>query len=254
MKDTNKLIIGNWKMNPQSRKEVEIIFNGISKSIKNLKNIEIVICPPFPFFFIKDKIKNKKIKLGSQDVFYEKEGSYTGEISTSMLSSFGVEYVIIGHSERRALGDTDNIINKKILSTLKAKMTPIFCIGEKDRDSNGFYLSFIKEQLIEGLASITKLQMKNIIIAYEPVWAIGSEALREATPAEFTEIRIFIKKIIADLYDMKTANEIKIIYGGSVNPINARFFLEEGSADGLLVGRDSLNPKKFCSIINLASK
>ena len=122
-----------------------------------------------------------------------------------------------------------------------------------ERES-GKTMEVCAEQL-EGIkAAITKEDWARIVIAYEPVWAIGSGALREATPAEFIEIRIFIKKIISDLYDIKTANEIKIIYGGSVNPINARFFLEEGSADGLLVGRDSLNPKKFCSIINLASK
>ncbi len=254
MKDINKLIIANWKMNPQSIKEVETIFTNVSKSIKNIKNTDIVICPPFPFLFLKAKIKNKFIKLGSQDVFYEKDGSYTGEVSTSMLNNFGVEYILIGHSERRSQGEGNEIINKKIITTLKAKMFPIFCIGEKERDNNGFYLSFIKQQIIEGLSNITKIQVKNIVIAYEPIWAIGANATREATSLEFIETRIYIKKIIADLYDIKTANEIKIIYGGSVNPLNARIFLEEGNADGLLVGRDSLNPKKFCSIINLASK
>lgn len=249
-----KIIVANWKMNPQGKTEAEVILKGISESIKNIKNTEIVICPPFPYLFIKEKIKNKKLKLGSQDVFFEKEGSYTGEISTTMLRNFGVEFVLVGHSERRSLGETDEIINKKIITTLKSKMIPIFCVGEKVRDTNGFYLSFIKEQIKEGLSGILKTQMKNIVIAYEPVWAIGSKAPRVATPAEFIEIRIFIKKIIADLYDIKTANNLKILYGGSVNPLNAEIFIKEGQADGLLVGRDSLNPKKFSAIINLANK
>ena len=251
MNGINKLIIANWKMNPQSKKEAEILFKKISILIKNIKNTEIIICPPFPFLFIKEKIKNKSIKLGSQDVFYEKEGSYTGEISAGMIKDFGAEYVLVGHSERRTLGDTDEQVNKKVLATLKSKMSPIFCIGESDRDTNGFYLSFIKQQIIEGLLNVPKPQMKNIIFAYEPIWAIGSSATRVATPVEFTEIRIFIKKIIADLYDVKTANSIRIIYGGSVNPLNAESFIKEGGADGLLVGRDSLNPKKFSAIINL---
>ncbi len=252
MRELNKIIVANWKMNPQSKKEAEIIFRGISAAVKNLKNIDIVVCPPFPFLFIKEKIKNKSIKLGSQDIFYEKEGSFTGEVSAPMLKNMGVEYVIVGHSERRAISDTNTIVNKKILTAIKSRIAPIFCIGESKRDTNGFYLSFIKEQLIEGLKDITKAQVKNIVIAYEPIWAIGSHAVREATPSEFTEIRIYIKKIISDMYDIKTANEIRIIYGGSVNPFNAEPFVKEGGSFGLLVGRDSLSPKKFSAIINLA--
>ncbi|OGJ06718.1 triose-phosphate isomerase [Candidatus Nomurabacteria bacterium RIFOXYB1_FULL_36_10] len=238
-------------MNPQSKKEAEIIFKNIFNNLKNIKKTEVIICPPFPFLFVKGKVKTKNIKLGSQDVFYEKEGSYTGEVSASMLRDFSVEYVLVGHSERRAIGDTNEIVNKKILAILKSKMNPIFCVGESVRDTNGFYLSFIKQQIIEGLVNVNKPQVKNMVIAYEPIWAIGSSADREATPAEFTEIRIFIKKIITDLYDVKTANEVRIIYGGSVNPLNAESFIKEGRADGLLVGRDSLNPKKFSAIINL---
>jgi triosephosphate isomerase len=252
MKETNKVIIANWKMNPYSKKEAEIIFKNISNSIKNLKNVEVIVCPPFPYLYIKEKIKNKKLKLGSQDVFSLQEGPYTGEVSIKMLKNLGVEYVIIGHSERRMIGDTNDIVNKKILITLKSKINPIFCVGENVRDANGFYLSFIKEQIEEGLKGVIKSQIKNIIIAYEPVWAIGDNAKREATPSEFLEIKIFIKKVIADIYDIKTANEIRIIYGGSVHPMNASIFIKEGGALGLLVGRDSLSPNKFSEIINLA--
>lgn len=235
------------------QKEAELIFKNVSASLKNIKNTKVIICPPFPYLFIREKIKSTKLKLGAQNVYFEKEGSYTGEISTQMLKNLSVDFVLIGHSERRAMGDTDHAINKKIIESLKSKITPIFCIGENNRDANGFYLSFIKQQILDGLSDIAKPQIKNVIIAYEPIWAIGSSATRVATPAEFTEIRIFIKKIISDLYDIKTASEIKIIYGGSVNPINAKLFLEEGGADGLLVGRDSLSPKKFSQIINLAN-
>ena len=252
MKEKTKIIIANWKMNPQKKLEAESVFKNVASLVKNVKHSEIVICPPYTYLNIKEKLKNKSIKLGSQDIFFEKEGSFTGEISGGMLKDQGVEYVIIGHSERRMMGDTNETVNKKMLAALKSNINPIFCIGENDRDSNGFYLSFIKEQIVEGLKQVSKLQVKKIVFAYEPIWAIGSSATRTATPVEFTEIRIYIKKIISDLYDIKTANEIRVTYGGSVNPLNAESFIKEGGADGLLVGRDSLNPKKFSSIINLA--
>ncbi len=254
MLNVNKLVVANWKMNPSSIKEVEFIYKGISSYLKKIKNVETVICPPFPYLYIPKKLKINNIKTGSQDVFNEKEGPYTGEVSFLMLKNFDVKYVIVGHSERRTLGDTNQDINNKILTILKGKATPIFCIGEKERDHNGFYLSYIKQQIIEALAGVMKSQIKNIVFAYEPVWAIGANATRVATVAEFIETRIFIKKIISDLYDIKTANAVRIIYGGSVNQTNAKSFIEEGGADGLLVGRDSLNIKKFKEIINLASK
>jgi triosephosphate isomerase len=247
MKSNPYFIIANWKMNPGTVKESQAIFNTVVKANKGIKN-NLIICPPYPFLFIGNNLKLKNISLGAQDVFEELDGAYTGEVSPKMLLSLGVKYVILGHSERRFLGDTNQIINTKILTTLKSKLKPILCIGEKTRDHNGFYLAFVKHQLIECLSEVPKAQVKNIIFAYEPVWAIGSKSLREATPEEFVEMKIFIKKIIADIYDLKTASLAKVIYGGSVNSLNAKNFIE-ASADGLLVGRDSLNPKKFQEII-----
>lgn len=240
-------------MNPANSKSAEKIFFDISKNINNKKN-EVIICPPYPFLFIKNKIKDKKIKLGSQDVFFEKSGSFTGEVSPSMLLDFGVSYTIVGHSERRSLGENNLLINKKIISLLKSKIRPILCVGETDRDHNGFYLSFIKSQIEEGLKNVPKNQIKNIIIAYEPLWAIGKEAKREATPKEFIEIKIFIKKILSFIYGPKIVDEVSIIYGGSVNSSNASSFIKDGDADGLLVGRDSLLPLKFLDIVKTINK
>lgn len=244
-----KLIIGNWKMNPQSLKEAEILFRDINKIAKDSKGASIVVCPPFPFLSIYNKQKYKKIVLGSQDVSIEEVGSHTGEVSAKMLASSGVSYVIVGHSERRSIGETNNIINKKLTNILKAKMSPILCVGEITRDNNGEYLKFIKDQIQESLVNISKAQLGNIIIAYEPIWAIGANAEREATAEEFIEIKIFIRKVISDIYGAKTAHNTKVLYGGSVNPKNSKEFLHHGGADGLLVGRDSLVVRKLNLII-----
>ncbi|MBK5215678.1 MAG: triose-phosphate isomerase [Candidatus Pacebacteria bacterium] len=246
----NRVVVANWKMNPPSQKEAEVLFKASHSLIKNIKNTKIIICPPFPFLFIAKKFKNKNVFLGSQNVSSEAEGSYTGEVSPKMLKNMGVSYVIVGHGERRLLGDTNEIVNKKILNLLKFKLFPILCVGENKRESDGRYLSFVEEQIKNSLFGIPGTQLKNIIIAYEPIWAIGKNATREATKDEFMEMKIFIKKIIADIYSPKIAHSIIILYGGSVNPQNTKSFIEDGGAEGLLVGRDSINPKKFGAILS----
>jgi triosephosphate isomerase (TIM) len=245
-----KIIIANWKMNPGSLRDSELILKGISTYIKNIKNIKVVICPPFPFLFAFKKLKSNKIFLGAQNVSSMTEGSHTGEVSPRMLIDVGVKYVIVGHGERRANGEDNNFINKKILNLLKFKLLPIICVGESSRDNEGFYLSFVRDQIKDCLKDVPKAQVKNIIIAYEPIWAIGKDATRGATKEEFIEMKIFIRKIISDIYDSKTAHSIAVLYGGSVNKDNAFYFANEGEADGLLVGRDSINPKKFGAILS----
>jgi triosephosphate isomerase len=249
---SKKLIVGNWKMNPQSIKDAEALFKGVALSAKDAKNADIVVCPPYPFLSDYKKLKTKKIKLGAQDVSEEKEGAFTGQISASMLASIGVSYVIVGHSERRLRGETNEMVNKKIIQTLKAKLVPIVCVGESVRDTKGDYLNFIRQQLRECLASLSKAQMKNIHIAYEPIWAISSNNGRQAVPEEFTEVRIFIRKVLSEIFDSKIAHSTLILYGGSVGPDDAGSFLIEGQADGLLVGRNSLSAKKFAGVIAAA--
>ncbi|HEY5588593.1 MAG TPA: triose-phosphate isomerase [Candidatus Paceibacterota bacterium] len=246
----NRIVVANWKMNPSSQKEAEVLFKESYSLAKNIKNTQIILCPPFPFLFISKKFKNKKVMLGSQNVSTEQEGSYTGEVSPIMLKNMGVSHVIVGHSERRRLGETNKIVNEKILNILKYKLSPILCVGESSRDADGKFLSFVEEQIKSSLAGVSSAQVKNIIIAYEPIWAIGKNATREATKEEFMEMKIFIKKIISDIYNSKIAHSINILYGGSVNPLNTKSFIQDGNADGLLVGRDSINPKKFGAILS----
>ncbi len=245
----NKIIIANWKMNPATNKEAESLFNLTKKKLPVLKNKTVVVCPPFPYLSIYKNFKSKKVLLGAQNVSPDEKGSHTGEVAPSMLSSFGVSYVIVGHGECRARGEDNFLINKKVLNLIKNNLIPVLCIGEKERDQEGAYLSFLEEQIKQSLYGVNKTTVKQIVIAYEPIWAIGQDAKREASKEEFMEIKIFIRKILADLYDPNTASLIPVLFGGSVNSSNSRYYVDEGGADGLLVGRDSLDSEKFEAII-----
>lgn len=243
-----KIVIGNWKMNPISKKEALFIFENVKKEALKFKKTDIAICPPFVFLPLLERIKTTKVKLGSQNFHAEEKGSFTGEISLKMLENFSIFYSIIGHSERRAMGEDNSLVNKKIKLALKEKITPILCFGEKVRDEAGEYLNVLKNQIEEALLNVNKKEIENIIFAYEPVWAIGKDALREANPEEFNEVCIFIKRVLLDKFGIK--NSPRIIYGGSVNPKNSLGFLQAG-AQGFLVGRDSLEPKNFLEIISI---
>lgn len=256
---SKKIVIANWKMNPITYKEAEKLFVANAKAVRNIKKTEVVFCPPVIFLpsllhLLKAKSNKQKAVLGAQNVFYEEKGAYTGEISAEMVYSIGGRYVILGHSERRSPpaggGETNEDINKKVRMALSTGLVPIVCIGEKERDENHKYLNFIKEQLEIALKNILKSSLSKVIIAYEPVWAIGKNAIREANPLEFLEMKIFIKKVLSIIFGVKTKMP-RIIYGGSVHPKNSEAFLKEGQADGFLVGRDSLDAKKFGEIISV---
>lgn len=248
-----KIIIGNWKMNPGNIKDAEKLFLGVAKSIISLKKTEVVICPPFTYIDRLRKV-SKKLSIGAQDSFGVDTGPFTGEVSPSMLYDIGARYVILGHSERRSLGENNNEINKKIKGALYAGLTPIICIGENDRDENHEYFNFVRDQIGECLDGISKNSLSKIIIAYEPVWAISTSMnQRDATAKDCEEMVIFIKKTLSDKFGAKIVLP-RIIYGGSVNEKDADSFLKNGGVDGLLAGRASLNVKKFVGIINVAEK
>lgn len=243
-----KIIIGNWKMNPLSSKEAEKLFDNMAKGMPKTKKTEVVICPPFVFLERMKKI-SKKITLGAQDAFYGDTGAFTGEISSEMLSLVGVKYVILGHSERRELGEKESDINKKIKSALSSQISPILCVGEKERDAEHNYFNYVKNELEEGLAGVSKNLISKIIIAYEPIWAISSTpSRRDATPEDSMEMAIFIRKIISDKFG-KDAYGTRIIYGGSVGVKNAGEFLSNGGVDGLLLGKTSLGSEKFLEVV-----
>jgi triosephosphate isomerase len=244
-----KIVIGNWKMNPSSLKEAEGLFKSITKNQKDYKNIDVVVCAPFIYLSNLSKIKSGKVALGAQDAFYEEQGAYTGSVSAKMLANLKVKYCIVGHSERRAMNETDEMCNKKINALLKVGITPILCVGEKERDLKHEYLNFVKNELIESLKGVPKSSLAKIVIAYEPIWAIGKNAVREVYANECQEMILFIKKVVASISSPSIAHNVRVVYGGSVNPNNSIDLSINGNADGFLVGRDSLDPKKFIKII-----
>jgi triosephosphate isomerase len=256
MKHTPALVIGNWKLNPSTAAEAKTLFGEIKKKLPKILTTKVVVAPPFLFIpvlaALGNKITKQKIALGAQDVFYEERGAITGEIGPGMLASFGVEYIIIGHSERRALGESDVQVNKKVQAVLKRKLIPIVCIGEKVRDSQGQFFNDIAIQLRSLAKDLTEAQLQKVIIAYEPIWAIGTGAT--ATVEDVKEMQLFIVSTLTKLYPRKAAEKIKLLYGGSVKESNAKSLYEEGGMDGFLVGGASLIASEFIAIIKATQK
>ncbi len=248
-----QLIIGNWKMNPRTVLEAQKLFDDIKKEVAVFQGTDVAVCPPFVFLSGLSALNSgKEISLGAQNVSSEEEGACTGEISVGMLKTLSVKFAIIGHSERRAMGETDEMVSKKVVAAVKAGLTAVLCVGERERDHESAFLQILKEQIIASLSGISERQLKNVVIAYEPVWAIGAKAKGVVEPEALLETIIFIRKVLSDLYSQKTAHAMKILYGGSVDEKNAGSFLKEGGANGLLVGRASLNAKKFVEILKIA--
>jgi triosephosphate isomerase len=251
MKLRKYLIVGNWKMNPTNYKLAKDIFAKIKRNIKSSKRVNVVICPPSIFLgFLKG---DRKILLGVQDIFYEESGAFTGMISGAMAKSVGAEFAIIGHSERRALGESDVTIARKIQSCLKYKLTPIVCLGESKRDISGSHFEYLKRQILNTFAGIKKEELSKIVIAYEPVWAIGRASNEAMKPIDVHEATIFIKKVLSDFYGGISPETLKILYGGSVDKNNAKSIILDGGVDGLLIGRESLEPNNFSKIVTYIS-
>ncbi len=247
MKKQKKLIVGNWKMNPIDEYNARDIVKKVKRASEKLKKSQVIICPPHLYLPLFTKTKSKNFLLGSQNAHYEVSGSFTGEVSFSMLYQFGVRFVIVGHSERRKMGETDEVVNRKVKSIVNSGMSAIVCVGESIRDHNGDYLEFIKKQIKEALNDVPKKILNQIVIAYEPIWAIGA---REAMSSrDLHEMSIFIKKVLNDTFG-SYSEDVRIIYGGSVDSVNADTLVKEGNVSGLLVGRQSLTPKDFIQIIN----
>ncbi|MFA5387758.1 MAG: triose-phosphate isomerase [Candidatus Paceibacterota bacterium] len=245
------LIIANWKMNPKTAKEAKKIFFGIASGFRKIKKAQAVICPP-PAFLSLFIGKAKKVKLGAQNCHWEEKGAFTGEMSLAQIKDIGCRYVLAGHSERRKLfGETDEMINKKVLAALQIGLIPVLCMGETAEEKEGeMTFRILKEQLEKGLNGVAKKAADKVILAYEPVWAIGTGKVCGASQAE--EVNIFLKKALTEKYGRKIADSISILYGGSVKSDNVLSFVKDAKMSGVLVGGASLDPKEFIKIVQAA--
>ena len=245
-----KLIVANWKMNPRTLKEAKKIFNDFKKEQISYTNKTVVFCPPALFLRnLKSTYRGTKIFWGAQDVHFEDEGQFTAEVSVPMVKDAGARFVIIGHSEVRAQGDSDEVIAKKVFRVLKEDMHVLLCVGEKVHDAQATYLTVVAEQLRSALRFVTPSLVKKLNVVYEPVWAIGKGATAMNTH-DIHFMNLFIKKELMHKFGKNIGATVPVLYGGSVDSYNAHTIVEEGMVDGLLIGRSSLNPSEFAKIIN----
>jgi len=244
-----KVIAGNWKMN-KDLNESQNLVSGIIDGLGNDNKCDVIVCPPFTSLSeVHSLIKNTPVKLGAQNVYHENDGAFTGEVSTGMLKSVGCDYVIIGHSERRTIfGEKDDLINKKNKKALADDLKVIFCIGESlAQREEEITNSVVEKQLHKGLDGISSEELNNIIIAYEPIWAIGTG--KTATPEQAQEVHSFIRNYISQNFSKESGGKIIIQYGGSVKPDNAASLLSQPDIDGALIGGACLKADSFLSII-----
>jgi len=243
------IIAGNWKMYKTIQESIELV-NLLKRSVADVSEVEIVVCPPFTSLSdVREVILESNIKLGAQDCYWEKEGAFTGEVSCAMLMSAGCEYVIVGHSERRQyFGETNETVNKKAKAALKEGLKPIVCVGERIEERKaGKTFDVIKDHVTNSLAGLTRDDMLKTVIAYEPVWAIGTGLT--ATKEQAEEAHKYIRGLLQKMYDAELAGSVRIQYGGSVKPDNIKELISQEDVDGALVGGASLKSDSFSQII-----
>lgn len=248
-KERKLIIAGNWKMNKTVAEAVDLV-QGLKRELANVKEVDIVVCPPFTALSEVSKIVlDSNIRLGAQNMSEHNGGAYTGEIAPVMLKEFSVRYVILGHSERRQYyNETDALVAQKALASHRASLKPIVCIGETlaEREA-GRTQEVVERQLRGSLADVSKEQMEETILAYEPVWAIGTG--RTATSEQAQEVHAFLRRVLASMFDETVARRVRIQYGGSVKASNARELMSQPDVDGALVGGASLEIRSFSDII-----
>lgn len=245
-------LAGNWKMFLNRKTGVELAGTLVEKT-GDITDRDILVCPAFPLLSdVAEVIQGSRIRLGAQNMYFEEKGAFTGEVSAEMLLSVSCSHVVLGHSERRHIfGEDDALVNRKLKSALGAGLNPILCVGEllEERDA-GKTETVVKEQVIRGLGDVSKGDAKKVIIAYEPVWAIGTG--KTATPQDADRVQSFIRETIRHLYNGSVADDLRILYGGSVKPDNIDGLMAQENIDGALVGGASLDADSFLRIINFS--
>jgi triosephosphate isomerase len=251
MKIRKKIVAGNWKMNKRLGEAAELT-KGIVRDLDDQTEVDVVLCPPFTALrTVGETIANSPIQLGAQNMHWEPDGAYTGEVSASMLRDLYCHYVILGHSERRQyFSETDAIVNRKTKAAIAANLTPIVCVGETLAQRDGGQTQSIVTAQVRGSLDGLGADLKRVIIAYEPVWAIGTG--RTATPEQAQEVHALIRSVLTAMSDAATAQAIRIQYGGSMKPANAASLLGQPDIDGGLIGGASLDVKSFVEIVRAA--
>lgn len=247
------MIAGNWKMNCGPYDAAELLEGLKAKKTEVAEHVDVLVCPPFVSIGMAVKyLYDTDIQVGAQNLHFEENGAFTGEISGSMLAESGCNYVIVGHSERRQYFDeTDETVNKRTLKALEHKLAPIICVGESlEQRKSGDHYDLVKDQITAALNGVNEDQVLDVVIAYEPIWAIGTG--ETATPEQAQEMHEFIRGTLADLYTQEAADSVNILYGGSMKPANAQELLSQPDVDGGLIGGASLDAASFAEIINIA--
>lgn len=240
------ILVANWKNHPSSLEEAKSILVQLAKKSLLYKKLSLFIAPPLPYFESVRTRSKTFSGLAAQDIFVPQgSGSYTSQVTPDILKSLGVKLAIIGHSERRALGESSLDVSKKVRAAISAGITPLVCVGESSRDKDGLYYETLREQIKTSLQDLSdKKDISKVMIAYEPVWAIGKGA-EAIDPADLSQSVIFIKKVLADIFGREFGDKVNILYGGSVDASNAPSLIEKTGIRGFLVGRASLKAKDF---------
>jgi triosephosphate isomerase len=245
------LIVGNWKAYVETVAKAKALLST-AKRLAAKGNHEIVVAPPAPYLGVLIAGKTK-VGFAAQDLSLATSGAETGEVTAGALSGLGVSYAIVGHSERRAKGETDAMVSEKVRRALAHKITPILCIGESARDAEGKYLKRIREEIAAVYAPLSVRERLSIVIAYEPVWAIGKDAADAITPSDLHEMVLYIRKVLGEYLEGRGAQKARVLYGGSVEPGNARMLAAGSDIDGLLIGRASTDAPTFAALVKAVS-
>lgn len=242
------LIVANWKAYVEEFAKAEELFS-LSKKLSKRSKVTIVLAPPAPFVGTL-ALKNKsEVAFAAQDISATTGGAQTGESTAQAYAAAGATYALIGHSERRARGETDAIIAEKIAHALAHGLTPILCVGERERDGDGRYLAFIREELTRALHPLSPKERAGVVVAYEPLWAIGKTADAAIALNDLTEMTLYIRKVLAELFPGKSSRHALVLYGGSVEPANIRDLASSSGVDGFLVGHASADPLSFAQLV-----
>ena len=254
-----RLVVANWKMYLESPEEGKKFALSLRRKSRMFNSVEVVLAPAFTLLpAVSAALKGSSIKTAGQCVAQYDSGAHTGYISASMLKKIGAKYVIVGHSERRSKasgeGESEDSIHAQLVAASNAGLTAVLCVGEQERDPGGSHFSIITEQINSALKNFPKTETARLVIAYEPVWAIGKSAAEAMQPQDLREMSIFIKKTLAELFERPAALRVPILYGGSVEPANARALIAEGDVSGFLVGHASASVESFVGILKEVGK